>query len=61
MDAVACDFAELQPLGIYVGIWWQDATIAIARQHENVHIVADLRCGRDPRARPQARGARSAA
>lgn len=41
LDAVACDLPGLRLVGIHVGIPWHDETIAMAREHRNVFIVAD--------------------
>jgi predicted TIM-barrel fold metal-dependent hydrolase len=41
LDAVACDFPELQLIGIHVGIPWTHEMIAMAWKHPNVFIGSD--------------------
>jgi hypothetical protein len=41
MDAVACDFPELELVDIHVGIPWADEAIAMAWKHKNVHLGSD--------------------
>ena len=41
LDAVACDFPELNLVGIHIGIPWTDEMIAMAWKHPNVFIGCD--------------------
>jgi len=41
LDAVACDFPELNIVGIHIGIPWTDEMIAMSWKHDRVHIGTD--------------------
>ncbi len=41
LDAVACDFPELNLIGIHIGIPWHEEMIAMAWKHKNVFIGCD--------------------